>query len=314
MWYAVIIVCILFLTYLVFDIILSNYFISVALTRNKRKIKKYKKSLFKISKKVKEQMAKNKIDMEKWLEGIIYNEIRTTSRGARLVALHLKNRSHKWVILLHGYTGCKEELLHIGKWYYEQGYNVLLPDLRAHGSSQGKYFGMGYLDRLDVIHWMKFIAAKDDKSKIILHGHSMGAATALFTAGENPSHLVGCISDSAYTSVYKVFQLQIKALYRLPGHVLLNTVSFLFGLRKGGYYFSRGNVLKYTSKIKVPVLFIHGKKDDLLPVSMCDELYDVCNSEKEKVLIDNCGHAQGDLEDYHSYINIVDKFIKKNIK
>lgn len=314
MWYAVIIVCILFLTYLVFDIILSNYFISVALTRNKRKIKRYKKSLFTIPKKVKEQMAKNKIDMEKWLDGIIYNEIRTTSRGARLVALHLKNRSHKWVILLHGYTGCKEELLHIGKWYYEQGYNVLLPDLRAHGASQGKYFGMGYLDRLDVIHWMKFIAAKDDKSKIILHGHSMGAATALFTAGENPSHLVGCISDSAYTSVYRVFQRQIQALYKLPGHVLLNTVNILFGLRKDAYYLKNGNVLKYTSKIKVPVLFIHGKKDDLLPVSMCDELYDACNSEKEKVLIDNCGHAQGDLEDYHSYMKIVDNFIKKNIK
>ena len=314
MWYAVIIVCILFLTYLVFDIILSNYFISVALTRNKRKIKKYKKSLFKIPKKVKEQMAKNKIDMEKWLEGIIYNEIRTTSRGARLVALHLKNRSHKWVILLHGYTGCKEELLHVGKWYYEQGYNVLLPDLRAHGASQGKYFGMGYLDRLDVIHWMKFIAAKDDKSKIILHGHSMGAATALFTAGENPSHLVGCISDSAYTSVYRVFQRQIQALYKLPGHALLSTVNILFGLRKGGYYLSSGNVVKYTSKIKVPVLFIHGKKDDLLPVSMCDELYDACNSKKEKVLLDDCGHAQGDLEDYNSYMNIVDNFIKKNIK
>ena len=47
---------------------------------------------------------------------------------------------------------------------------------------------------------------------------------------------------------------------------------------------------------------------------MCDELYDACNSEKEKVLIDNCGHAQGDLEDYNSYMNIIDNFIKKNIK
>jgi fermentation-respiration switch protein FrsA (DUF1100 family) len=252
--------------------------------------------------------------MEKWLNKIIYNEVKTTSHGLRLTALHLKNRSNKWVILLHGYTGGKEELLHIGKWYYEQGYNVLLPDLRAHGASQGKYFGMGYLDRLDVIHWMKFIAAKDDKSKIILHGHSMGAATALFTAGENPSHLVGCISDSAYTSVYRVFQIQIKKLFKLPGHALLSTVNILFGLRKGGYYLNSGNVVKYTSKIKVPVLFLHGKKDDLLPVSMCDELYDACNSKKEKVLLDDCGHAQGDLEDYNSYMNIVDNFIKKNIK
>jgi hypothetical protein len=311
MWYAVVIVCILLLAYLILDIILSNYFISVALTRNKRKIKRYKKNLFIIPDKVKKQMNENKVKGEKWLNKTVYSEVKITSLGAKLGALQFRTRSHKWVILLHGYTGGKEELLHLAKWYYEQGYNVLLPDLRAHGISQGKYFGMGYLDRKDILHWIKYIVSKDETAKIVLHGHSMGAATALFTAGENSSHLVGCISDSAYTSVYKVFQLQIKALFKLPGHALLGTVNLLFGLRKGGYYINGGNVVKYTSEIKVPVLFMHGTKDDLLPVSMCDELYDACNSKKEKVILENSGHAQGDLEDFKFYTETIDKFLNK---
>ena len=309
----ILIICLLLFLYLIFDVVASNYFISVALTRNKRKIKKYKKSLFKISDKVKEEKNKNRIEMVEWLSKTIYEEEKITSHGLKLSALHLINNSHKWVILIHGYTGAREELLNVGKWYYEQGYNVLLPDLRAHGASGGKYFGMGYTDRLDILNWIKHITNQDSAAKIILHGHSMGAATTLFTAGENPNNLVGCISDSAYTSVYEVFRLQIKKIYNLSGHALLNTVNILFGHRKEGYYLKKGNVVEYTKRIKVPVLFIHGKRDDLLPVSMCDELYNACNSKKEKVLIDNCGHAQGDLEDYDLYIKIIDKFLKESV-
>lgn len=40
---------------------------------------------------------------------------------------------------------------HIGKRYAEKGFNVLVPDLRAHGESEGEIIGMGWLDRLDLI-------------------------------------------------------------------------------------------------------------------------------------------------------------------
>lgn len=34
--------------------------------------------------------------------------------------------------------------------FHQQGYNVLLPDARAHGQSQGKYIGYGWPERYDV--------------------------------------------------------------------------------------------------------------------------------------------------------------------
>ena len=56
-------------------------------------------------------------------------------------------QQNKWVICVHDYrsTG-KRDMSHIGKRYAEKGFNVLIPDLRAHGESEGEIIGMGWLD------------------------------------------------------------------------------------------------------------------------------------------------------------------------
>ena len=43
------------------------------------------------------------------------------------------------------------------KHFYEMGYNVVLPYLRAHGKSEHSHCTMGWLERLDVIDWINFI-------------------------------------------------------------------------------------------------------------------------------------------------------------
>ena len=45
-----------------------------------------------------------------------------------------------------------------------------LPDLRGHGQSEGDYIAMGWLDRLDIINWIKYLIDNDSKVKIILYG------------------------------------------------------------------------------------------------------------------------------------------------
>ncbi|MFR5702032.1 MAG: hypothetical protein ACLUD0_09260 [Eubacterium ramulus] len=51
--------------------------------------------------------------------------------------------SHDWVIALHGYRGDHLGATSLAQHYYAHNYQVLTPDLRACGDTDGNYLGMG---------------------------------------------------------------------------------------------------------------------------------------------------------------------------
>ena len=55
--------------------------------------------------------------------------------------------SHKWAIVVHGYSGRASEMTKYVRNFYEQGYNVIAPDLRGHGNSEGIMLKEGWHDR-----------------------------------------------------------------------------------------------------------------------------------------------------------------------
>ena len=59
--------------------------------------------------------------------------------------------THKWALIIHGYKVDNRNMMPFGRTYYEHGYNVLLPDDRASGKSEGDHIGMGYLDKDDMM-------------------------------------------------------------------------------------------------------------------------------------------------------------------
>jgi len=311
-FYIMIVIIVLLFSFYIFC---SFYLIREGLMRitSKNKANSKKKELFLYSDMAYQKIKRNKIDNVDYLNKTRFDKVEINSYGYKLVADLFLGNSDVWVIMLHGYLGKKEEMLHMSSYYHKRGYNVLLPDLRSHGESAGTYIGMGYIDRYDILNWIKFITDKNKNAKIILHGHSMGAAAALFTAGEKPENLKCVISDSAYTSVYDIFKAQLKLLYQLPGFPLLDIASFIFKHFYGGYNFRKANVVNYTRNIEVPVLFIHGTRDILLSYKMCDTLYSTCRTSKDKRFFE-AGHAQSELEDEEKYFDVIFQFIDKVIK
>ena len=77
----------------------------------------------------------------------------------------------------------------------------------------------------------------------------------------------------------------------------------------------RGNPSKITPlcvrSAKVPILFIHGAKDALVPVKMQKELFDACPTQKEMLTVENAVHAQSYYTDPRTYEAATEKFINE---
>ena len=224
-----------------------------------------------------------------------------------------QNDSNKWVITVHGYTSEGINMSSYAKNYYAIGYNVLIPDLRSHGLSEGDYIGMGWDDRLDIIDWINTILEYNPNAEIVLHGVSMGAATVSMVSGEDlPSNVKAIVADCGYTSVWDEFAYQLDDLFSLPEFPILN-VSSLVAKVRAGYFLGEASTLKQVAKSKTPILFIHGDEDDFVPYYMMEELYNATSSEKEMLTIKNAGHAKASEVDPETYWTTVSNFTSKYI-
>lgn len=224
-----------------------------------------------------------------------------------------QNDSNKWVITVHGYTSEGINMSSYAKNYYDMGYNVLIPDLRSHGLSEGDYIGMGWDDRLDIIDWINTILEYNPNAEIVLHGVSMGAATVSMVSGEDlPSNVKAIVADCGYTSVWDEFAYQLDDLFSLPEFPILN-VSYLVAKVRAGYFLGEASTLKQVAKSKTPILFIHGDEDDFVPYYMMEELYNATSSEKEMLTIKNAGHAKASEVDPETYWTTVSNFTSKYI-
>ncbi len=216
--------------------------------------------------------------------------------------------SHLWAIIIHGYKSDNDYMMRYGARYAEKGYSVLLPDNRAHGESEGKYIGMGWLDRGDIECWIGWIAEQDEDAQIVLHGVSMGAATVMMVSGDNPDHVIGYIEDCGYTSVWDIFASELKKRFSLPTFPVLDLANAVSKWR-AGYSFKEASCLTEVAKCEKPMLFIHGDADDFVPVEMGFEVYEAAGCEKEFYLVEGAGHAQSELKDPDAYWETVFTFI-----
>lgn len=224
----------------------------------------------------------------------------------------LTSNTHLWALILHGYTGWKEEMYPFACWYYQEGYRVVVPDLRCQGESEGDFIGMGWTDRLDCNLWIEYILSQDSEAKIVIHGQSMGAAAALMMTGEKSlsEHVIAVVSDCAYTDAYSMFGDKVKEWFSLPAFPLVDSARLVL-LMRGGYDLSDASALDAVAASTTPTLFIHGSSDAMIAADMSRELYDAATCPKELLIIEGAGHAQAQDKEPETYYETIRTFIGK---
>ncbi len=237
-----------------------------------------------------------------------------TNRGKRQVAFYLpaNQKTNKTVIVVHGFTTNKENMKPYAMLFHDLGYNVLVPDNESHGESQGKLIGFGWNDRKNVIAWSNMLIKDNQESQITLFGLSMGAATVMMASGEQlPTQIHQIIEDCGYSSVWDELKFQAKDMYGLPAFPILYEVSAISKVR-AGFTYGEASAVKQLEKNKLPVLFIHGSKDDFVPTNMVYDLYKATRGPKELLIINGAKHAQAYETDMKKYKESVSNFLKEN--
>ena len=259
-----------------------------------------------------------KTEVKKWSEETPQEKLEIKAKDditLRATAYYNKTENqenHNWVIVAHGYRSKPSWVASIGMHFYkEKGYNVLIPSMRATEESEGKYIGMSWLDKDDIIGWINKIIEKDKNAKIILHGSSMGAATVLMASGEKlPSNVKAIIADSSYTSVWDIFKSELKARFNLPAFPLMQMFR-LIAIIQAKYDIKEASVIDQVKKSNTPTLLIHGDADDFVPVTMEPEIYKAIPGGKDQLIIKGAGHTKSRYREPETYYKKVYEFIDK---
>lgn len=235
--------------------------------------------------------------LKKWMEEarkLPFEEMEVTSfDGLKLRGKYYEcNPGGPMELMLHGYRGNGERDLCGGiQRAFALGRNVLIPDQRAGGRSEGRVITFGINESKDCVTWLEHIEKRFGPNvKVIITGVSMGAATVMMAAGrELPKCVVGVLADCGYTSPKAIIKKVIRDM-KLPADLLYPFV------RLGAILFGRFDPDSYSpeeamTNCKLPVIFVHGEADGYVPCDMTRRNYELCTGPKVLLTVPGAEHG-----------------------
>jgi len=156
------------------------------------------------------------------------------------------------VVVCHGNAGNIESRIPLARAFVEMGCDVVLFDYRGYGSSQGTPSEEGtYLDAEAAWTWAR--DAGFDPGRIALYGESLGGAVAIELARRRPVAAV-MVADT-FTSLR---DMGARFYPWLPVRLVLRI---------------RYDSVSKVGDLRVPLLVIHSRDDDLVPFELGEQLF-----------------------------------------
>jgi len=231
--------------------------------------------------------------------------------GLKLHALWIPVENAKGTVLLvHGYRSTHMMDHGLGfSYYHDMGMNLLIPDQRSHGKSEGRIITYGVKESRDMVEWIDYHNRHFGSFPLILSGLSMGASTVLYLADEElPGNVKGIIADCGFTSPKEIMSKVFTRTTHLPA-VPTIWVTQLLARIFGGFSLSEKNTVKTLRKSKLPILLIHGLDDEFVPCEMTRRAFDACCGEKYIFLAEGAGHGVSFHVDNEGYRTHAEKFL-----
>lgn len=216
------------------------------------------------------------------------------------------------VLLVHGYRS--SVLVDFGlalEFYHDLGMNILLPDQRSHGKSEGKYITFGVRECEDMRAWIAFHNREYGLCPLFVFGLSMGASTTLYMADMHlPDNVRGLIADCGFSSPAAIIGDVFRKVTHLSPKPIL-WVTELCARAFASFSLYEKNTEEILKKSRYPILFIHGTEDHYVPCDMTERGYASCTSEKELLLVEGAEHGASFLKDRPRYVRVLTEFLDR---
>lgn len=217
------------------------------------------------------------------------------------------------VICAHGHRGNKSDMLGIGSGLWRAGHSLLLFDFRGNGDSGDGPQSLAHHEQRDLHAAVDLARQRRPDAQIAVVGFSMGAATAILAAADDPRIEV-LVLDSAFTSIADVVAHRYHA-FRLPANALLrvadraNQLCYRYG-------FDQVRPIDHIGQLAGrPMLFLHGAADLGTPPEHSRKLAEAAGDGLvELVMFTGAGHCGGYFLDRPAYVGLVADFLDRGFR
>lgn len=212
------------------------------------------------------------------------------SDGASLKAWLLPQaNSTRAIVLLHGVSANRYQMLDRARWLHTLGYNVLLYDSRGCGESAAVAHSFGCHETRDLLGAVSWLQSRG-MNQIGCVGFSQGAATILLASDQLPPSVRAVVAEASYATLQASVDDHFRNLTGYPscyfGALIVPFAEWKLGMNIGDV-----SPLREITKLKVPVYLIGGASDTMAPPEGVRQLYAAALSEKYLWMIEHAGHG-----------------------
>ena len=209
-------------------------------------------------------------------------------------------------VLVHGFSYCLLGQVKYASLFHDLGFDCVLYDHRNHGLSGRALTTMGACESKDlatVCLWARERFGED--ALLGTHGESMGAATVMLHAKDD-KRLAFAVEDCGFSDLGREIATVMIHRFHVPPFPVLPLANLFCRLRGGVFFGSVRPAKALKDCAHVPMLFIHGDADELIPSTMMQACFDAKAGEKESWLVPGARHAdsfRADKEGYRAHLS-----------
>ncbi len=200
------------------------------------------------------------------------------------------------ILFFHGNGEVASDYDTAAHLYNEIGTNLFVADFRGYGQSEGTPTVASMVSDSHAVldGFTNLLQENGSTGPLFVMGRSLGAYSAVELAARHPTRIKGLIAESGTASIGRAL-----SWFGLEGDPAVQELAAKHEEKVGN--------------ITIPLLILHGATDNLVPISLAEELYEsVSSADKRFVKIPGAGHNDIMIVGLRQYFTAIRDFIADN--